>query len=175
MVTTATAPPAGATNGELIRWAFGVINTHDIDPLRGFWSDDTVERFPDQTCRGAAEIAAYFEAVFAAAPDLRMKIDTLVEQGEHVFVHWHMTGTHTGAAFQGIAATGKPIALDGMDHFVVRDGTVASNFVIFDQMQFARQVGLLPPDGSAADRATKAAFNARTRVASELRARLRRR
>jgi steroid delta-isomerase-like uncharacterized protein len=175
MATAATAPPAGATNGELVRWAFGVINTHDITPLRGFWTAETVERFPDQTCRGEDEIAAYFEALFAAAPDARLEIDTLVEQDEHVFVRWHLTGTHTGAAFQGIEATGKALAIDGMDHFVVRDGIVASNFVVFDQMQFARQIGLLPPDGSAADRATKAAFNAKTRIASKVRARLRRR
>ncbi len=58
-----------------------------------------------------------------------------------------------------------------MDHFVVRDGTVASNFVVFDQMQFARQIGMLPADGSAADRAMKAAFNAKTRLLARLRRR----
>jgi len=46
----------------------------------------------------------------------------------------------------------------------VRDGNVVSNFVVYDQMQFARQIGMLPPDRSLADRAMKAAFNARTRL-----------
>ena len=45
---------------------------------------------------------------------------------------------------------------------------------VFDQMQFARQIGLLPPDGSAADRATKAAFNAKTRLLARVRGRRRR-
>ena len=81
----------------------------------------------------------------------------------------HLTGTHAGGPFQGIEATGRAVALDGIDHFVVRDGVVVTNFVVFDQMQFARQLGLLPRDGSRADRAVKTAFNARTRLARRLR------
>jgi hypothetical protein len=50
----------------------------------------------------------------------------------------------------------------------MRDGKVVSNFVIVDQMQYARQIGLMPPDGAAADRALKAAFNARTKLAEKL-------
>jgi predicted ester cyclase len=161
---TASSPPAEATNAELIRWAFAVLNTRDVEPLRGFWTDATVERFPDATCVGADAMAAYFERVFAAVPDFHMEIVSVAEQGDDVFVHWHMTGTHTGAPFQGIAPTGRPLALDGIDHFVVRDGTVASNFVVFDQMQFARQVGLLPEDGTRADKGLKGAFNAKTRL-----------
>jgi hypothetical protein len=38
-------------------------------------------------------------------------------------------------------------------------------------MEFARQIKLLPPDGSIADRAMKAAFNAKTRVVSMTRRR----
>jgi len=86
-------------------------------------------------------------------------------------VRWHMTGTHTGEPSEGLEATARALAIDGMDHFVIRDGTIATNVVIFDQMQFARQIGLLPPDGSRADRATKAAFNAKTRLLARVRAR----
>jgi hypothetical protein len=42
---------------------------------------------------------------------------------------------------------------------------MASNFVVFDQMEVGRQLGLLPPDGSPPDRALKAAFNAKTKIA----------
>ena len=157
--TTTNTPPAGASNGELIRWAFETLNGRDVAPLRGFRNDETVERFPDATCRGADEIAAYFEGIFAAVPDFHMRVDTLVEQGDDVFVHWHLTGTHTGAPFSGIAATGRELAIDGIDHFVLREGSVVSNFVVFDQMQFARQIGLLPADGSRLDVGLKSAFN----------------
>lgn len=167
MATTAS-PPVNASNGELVRWAFEMLNHRDVTPLRPYWTDETVEHFPDRTCRGPEEIAAYFEDAFAAIPDFHMDVIALVEQGDDVFVHWHLTGTHQGELL-GIAPTGKPLAIDGMDHFVIRDGRVLSNFVVFDQMQYARQIGMMPDDGSGADRALKQAFNARTRLVRRFR------
>jgi predicted ester cyclase len=163
------APPANASNGELIRWAFAQLNNRDVTPLRRFWTDETVQRFPDKTCRGADEIAAYFEVAFAALPDWDMQVVDLVEEGEHVFVQWHLSGTHSGGPFQGIEATGRRIELDGMDHFVMRDGKSVSNFIVFDQLQFARAIGFLPEDGTAGDRAAKAAFNGKNRLLSRFR------
>ncbi len=166
---TAPAPPESATNAELIRWAFSVLNTHDVGPLRPMWTSTTVERFPTETCVGTDPIAAYFEAAFAALPDFHIEIQAIAESGEDVMVRWHLTGTHSGAPWQGIAPTGRRVALDGIDHFVLRNGKVVSNFVVFDQMQFARAVGLMPPDGSPAERAMKAAFAAKTRLSGRLR------
>ena len=39
-----------------------------------------------------------------------------------------------------------------------------SNTGYFDGASFARQIGMLPPDGSGADRAMKSAFNAVTKL-----------
>jgi predicted ester cyclase len=168
MTTTTDSPPASASNGDLIRWAFAQLNKRDATPLRRFWTDSTVQRFPDRTCHGADEIAAYFDEVFAALPDFHMEVVDLVEQGEHVFVQWHLTGTHTGGPIQGIDPTGRPIAVDGMDHFVMRDGKTVTNFIVFDQLQWARQVGFLPEDGTAADKVAKAAFNGKGKLMQRL-------
>lgn len=161
-------PPADASNAELAAWAFEALNRHDVSALRRFWSRDTIERFPDRTCRGAGEIVAYFEEAMAAISDFHMEVVAIAEQGEDVFVHWRLTGVHDGSLL-GIEPTHKPVAVDGIDHFVIRDGQVVSNFVVYDQMQYARQLGLMPADGSPADRALKGAFNARTRLTALLR------
>ena len=168
-MATAT-PPRSASNADVIRWSFEQLNRHDIDALRELWAADTVERFPDRTCRGTEEIAAYFEETLAAIPDFHLEIVGLVEQGDEVAVRWRLTGTHEGR-IQGIDGTGKRLELDGVDHLTLKDGRIASNFVVFDQMQWGRQIGMLPPEGSAADRAVKAALNAKTRVAKEIQAR----
>jgi steroid delta-isomerase-like uncharacterized protein len=160
-------PPTGVSNGELIRWTFEQINRHDVSALKQFWGADTVERFPDKTCRGTDEIVRYFEDTFAAVPDMRLEVISIAEQGDDVFAHWRLTGTHLGT-LHGIEPTGKPVAVDGIDHFVMRDGNLVSNFVVFDQMQYARQLGMLPPQDSRADRAMTAAFNVRTKLAKRL-------
>jgi len=158
-----------ATNTDIALAVFEGINAHDTGALRETWAPDVTERFPDTTCHGPDELAQHFEGLFASMPDLRMEVVSHVEDGETVFVRWVLTGTHTGEPFAGIERTGASIRLDGMDQFTIRDGKVAENFVVFDQMEVGRQLGLLPPDGSAADRALKAAFNAKTKIAGAIR------
>jgi predicted ester cyclase len=167
----AEAPPEGVTTTELLRWVFDRLNDHDVESLRRFWSPKTVEYFPDATCRGADEVARYFEDKFAAIEGFHLEPVAIVAQGDDALVHWRMTGRHVGPIL-GIEGTGREIALDGIDHFVLGDSTVITNTVVFDQMSFARQVGLLPADRSAPDRALKAAFNARTKVVAAARKRL---
>jgi predicted ester cyclase len=131
------------------------------------WTDQTFQRFPDRDCHGAEEIRAYFGATFAAIPDLMVEILALVEQGDDVFVRWRLSGTQQGR-LQGLEGSGRRIRLDGVDHFTLRDGKIASNFVIFDQLQWGRQIGLMPDDGSTGDRAFKGAFNARIKLARKV-------
>lgn len=156
-----------ATNGELIRWSFGRLNARDVDALRQFWTDDTVEHFPDGTVRGADAIAAWFQRSFAAFPDAHVEIVALAEQGEDVLVHWRTSSVHRGPML-GVAPTGRTVSLEGMDHFVIRDGKLVSNTVVYDQMKFARDVGMLPADGTPADRFLKGAFNLRTKLLGRL-------
>src|SRR5215210_3407503 len=110
----ASAAPTTGSNAELIRWAFDVINSHDISPLREHWTPETVERFPDRTCRGGQQIGDYFDALFAALPDVHMEIVHVAEEGDAVFVRWLLSGTHTGTAWSGIEPTGKRIELNGI-------------------------------------------------------------
>ncbi len=165
---TTVAPPTAASNAELLRWVFKKLNEHDLAPLvEHFWTDGAIERFPDQTCRGAEEIRAYFEEKYVAIPDMQMAVIAVVEQNDDVIVHWRLSGTHEGPLL-GIAATHKRLTLDGIDHFVIRDRHPVSADVVFDQMELARQMGIMPPDGSAADKAVKATFNALTKIVQRL-------
>jgi steroid delta-isomerase-like uncharacterized protein len=152
--TTSSAAVARAT--------IDALNAHDVTAMRAIWADDVTERFPEATVTGADALAAYFQGLFDAIPDVRMEIRGIAEDGEDVLLRWHLTGTHTGAAFQGVNPTGKSLAIDGMDQMTIRDGRLAANFVVFDRMQFGQQLGMLPPDGSGQEKAMKAAFNART-------------
>ncbi|WP_345419595.1 ester cyclase [Actinomycetospora chlora] len=159
--------PANASPGALVRWTVDVINAHDAEALRQVYGPSVRARFPMRTVRGADDLVAWWGTVFAAVPDLAMTIEGMAENGGResgeVFLRWRLAGHHTGGEWEGIAPTGARVDLDGMDHFVVADGRIASNFVVFDQMQFARQVGLLPADGSRLDVGLKSAFNALAR------------
>jgi steroid delta-isomerase-like uncharacterized protein len=153
---------------EIVKAAVAALNAHDAAAITSFWAPDGEERFPDAVCHGHDEIARYFQGVFDAIPDLRVEPRAFAAEGDSVFMHSVITGTHTGGAFKGIAPTGKRVEVPAIDHFTVRDGKLVSNFVVFDQMEMGRQLGLLPPDSSLADKALKTVFNALTRVRRRL-------
>jgi steroid delta-isomerase-like uncharacterized protein len=163
--TTETRSPV-----ELAREVFeGVLNRRDADALVPYWAEDIVEVFPTGTLRGREQVRAYFAETFAAIPDFHIEAERIAGDDETVFVKWRLTGTFSGGPWSGIEPTGSRVDLHGMDCFTIRDGLVAHNHVIYDGASFARQVGLLPAEGSVADRAMTAAFNARTRLRNRFR------
>ena len=93
-----------------------------------------------------------FRELFAAVPDLEMTVTRVVAGEREAAVEWRMTGNFTGGPFQGVDATGKRIELRGLDLLEVEDGEIVSNTAYYDGMAFARQIGLMPPQDSRAER-----------------------
>jgi len=56
------------------------------------------------------------------------------------------------------------VAISGCDVMEITDGVLHRNTIYYDGASFARQIGLLPPEGSAADRTMLRAFNLKTRL-----------
>ena len=106
---------------------------------------------------------------FAAGPDCRIEAKHIFGEGEQVFVQWTVTGTFTGERWMGIEPTGTAITIEGMDCFTMRDGLVAHNAVRYDPADFARQIGMLPPQDSGAESAMTAAFNGWTKLKRRVR------
>lgn len=152
-------PPADAGPGELVRWVFTVLNAHDPEALRQVLAPDTHDRLPTRTLRGADEVVGYYRDLLAALPDAVFTLVGLAERDGEVFTRWRLTGSHSGAPFEGFEPTGRRLDVDGVDHVTVADGRVTSSFVVLDQVQVARQLGLLPTAGSRPDVGLRTAFN----------------
>jgi steroid delta-isomerase-like uncharacterized protein len=152
------------TPSALVETIFERLNDRDADALLPFAAEDLVETWPIVgRLEGGTAVRDHFAAMFAAMPDFHIDVERMAAEAETVFVHWHVTGTFTGAPFLGIEATGRPIDLRGTDCFTIRDGKVAANFIAYDGMEFAVQAGLLPPHGSRMDHAMTVALNLLTR------------
>ena len=75
-----------------------------------------------------------------------------------------MEGTFDGRRSRASTPTGKHIEIRGLDLLEMEDGEIVSNTAYYDGMAFARQVGMMPPQDSGAERAMKSAFNALTKA-----------
>jgi steroid delta-isomerase-like uncharacterized protein len=152
-----------ASPSTLVRTLFERLNDHDLSGMLPFAAEDEFQNLPMVgRLEGRDAVFEHFAAVLAALPDIHFDIEQVVGEGETVFVAWRLTATFSGAPFYGVAATGRPIDVRGMDKFTVREGKVASVFAAYDSMDFAIQAGLLPAIGSPAQRAMVRAINAMT-------------
>ena len=148
-----------------IRDYFEAMDRRDVDAMLEHWAEDGFEDMvPVGVIRGHDELRRTMTAQFAAMPDMRTTVTRLVA-GEHsCAVEWRIEGTFDGAPYMDLEPTGSHIELRGVDLIELEDGKITSNTAYFDSSSYARQIGLLPADGSGADRAMKTAFNAATKV-----------
>jgi steroid delta-isomerase-like uncharacterized protein len=131
------------------------------------WSDPALA----EPARGVAAVQEFMLASVRTFPDLRFaepEPPLLASDGEVISWGWTMTGTMRGAADPpGFAPTGRRMSVDGVDVWHMRGPRIARYRAFYDMSDVARQLGLAPPRGGAAERAAVAL--------QRLQARLRRR
>jgi hydroxyacylglutathione hydrolase len=144
---------------------FDALARRDVEAMAALWAPDGHEHIAGQVDTvGPNGVRAYFSELFAAFPDFALTVRTTVAQDDKVAVHWTATATMTGPLW-GLEPTGAHVEIEGIDLLHVADGAIVRNDAVPDGMTLARQVGLLPPAGSAIEHRLFTAFNARTRAA----------
>jgi hydroxyacylglutathione hydrolase len=149
---------------------FAAIDAGDLEQAVSLWAQGGREYVRGQVDVEAPEgVRAFIGELIGALPDLSMQVISTTTEGERCGVQWRLTGTFAGPGqFGGIAPTGMPIDLEGFDLLTVQGGLIQSNDAFTDSMTFAREIGLMPPQGSGAEARMAQAFNAKTRLSSRL-------
>jgi hydroxyacylglutathione hydrolase len=149
---------------------FEALTARDVDAAAACWAPDGVDNMIGQTSsEGPDGVRAFFGELFRAMPDFAFRVESVTAEDDRVAVRWTASATFSGtASFLGIAPTGQPVALTGLDLLRVRDGQIVHNDAFTDGLGLARQLGMMPAQGSRADGAVLGAFNARTRGARRL-------
>jgi hydroxyacylglutathione hydrolase len=145
---------------------FEAINAHDLDAAVALWAPGGRENVRGQVDATAPEgVRAFIGDLLGALPDLRWELLSTTTEGERCAAQWRMTGTFAGpGTFGGLTPTGHPLTLEGVDVLTVRDGLIQANDAFTDTMNVPRQIGMMPPLGSAAEQRLLGAFNLKTRV-----------
>lgn len=162
---------SGSSQAESVaRRYFEAIGARELDAAVAMWADGAREHVRGQVDVAAPDgVRAFIEDLLGALPDLTVEILSTTAADDRCALQWRFTGTFAGPkSFGGVAPNGAPVVLEGIDLLTVRDGLIQANDAFTDAMTFARQIGMLPSLGSAADERLLGAFNMKTRLTSGL-------
>ncbi|HSJ16931.1 MAG TPA: ester cyclase [Solirubrobacterales bacterium] len=156
---------------DVARGYFDAVAARDPQAIAGWYEPGSIDRLVGMAAlRAPDEVREWFAALFAAVPDFSFEVLDLVAGGDKAAVRWRSRGTFNGTGkFEGIAPTGASLDVEGFDLLTVADAKVTSNHAYINGMDMARQMGVMPPAGSLADRAMLAATNARIAAAARVR------
>lgn len=158
MATTSTAAPLEAdfvtdfTHHWMEAW-----NRHDGAGVAALCTEDV--EFTDPaigTVHGRAAVSEWVRTCERGFPDLRFEESEpalFAADRAKVIAPWRMHGTNTGPIDPpGFAPTGRPVTLEGVDHWWLRDGLVERYRADYDSNGLLRQLGLVPEPGSRGER-----------------------
>lgn len=143
----------------LMRADFAALARKDLAGMQALWHPDveahvlSLGRVLDHD--GAS---AVFAELFAALDPFGFEVVRINADGDTSIGEWRMTGTVRGA-LGGMVPTGRDIELCGVDVMEWEDGLLRRVTVYFDGATVARQLGLLPAQGSWVERGATAAIS----------------
>jgi steroid delta-isomerase-like uncharacterized protein len=134
-----------ATNRALaIRWMEEVWNDRLEATIDQLLAPDGVGHMEGIDVHGPAEFRAVRSAFLSAFPDLRIKVDATVADGDCVVVRWTVVGTHFGEGL-GFAASGMPVTFRGMSWMRFSDGKVVETWDSWNQGALMANLRPSPP------------------------------
>jgi steroid delta-isomerase-like uncharacterized protein len=83
-----------------------------------------------------------------AFTDLRLTVEDMIAEGETVVARWSCRGAHKGD-LNGIAPTGKQIAISGVSVVRFTNGKMVEGWINWDALGLMQQLGVVPELGKA--------------------------
>jgi len=149
-LTLTSAPAMGADstveqNKALVRQFYDeVFNTGNVEHLDKYIAADAIDHEvapgkPDpQPCQ--ASVKEFLSVFRKAFPDLKVKVEDIIAEGDKVVARCTMTGTHKGE-FMGMPATGKAFSIQFIDVIRLKGGKCVEHWGSSDNAGIMQQLG----------------------------------
>jgi predicted ester cyclase len=161
MEATAVHPGTGVDPAFLEDWRSRYLAAwlaHDVEGVVAMCTEDVIWNDPalPETYHGHEGVRRFITATFRCFPDLHideLEAPYLSATRPKVLAPYRLTATMRGPwEPTNIAPTGRRVSFEGIDEWEFRGERMCRYDTKYDLLAVARQMGVLPPQGSAADR-----------------------
>src|SRR5271156_4273275 len=117
---------SGSKAEAVARRYFAAIDARELEEAVAMWAAGGRENVRGQVDVLAPDgVRAFIGGLLDALPDLRIEIISSTVEDDRCALQWRFTGTFAGPGqLSGVAPTGDPITLEGIDLITVRDGLI---------------------------------------------------
>jgi steroid delta-isomerase-like uncharacterized protein len=119
------------------------VNTGDYDNFDRTLGDDYIHHNSQGTYCGRDQFKEELREFRDNFPDLEIRIESQIAEGDTVVNRVLMTGTHEGP-FAGVPASHKKVKASGLAMFRFEDGKIAEHWAEYDLVGMLGQIGAMP-------------------------------
>lgn len=130
---------------ELVHRYVEILRTGEFDRLEEILAPDVYDHVGQQS--GIQWWKDILAKVGGGFSDMRTTIEHLLVDGDHVAVHFTVTGRQTGQFLPQVGRvepSGKPFTWAQVHIFRISDGLIAEHWAVRDDIGLAKQVGAFP-------------------------------
>ena len=127
-----------------------IVNRGNLQTIDKLISPNFIFTIPThpETSYGFEGFRQIITMLHGAFPDVHLKIEHLIAEGDTVVGHWIESGTHTGSPFHtvmgDIPPTGKRFIIDGISWLRIVNGKIVEFLANEDTLGLLQQLGVLP-------------------------------
>ena len=120
-------------------------NKGNLDLAQEFFTSDFVghDPFLSEEIHGPEGFKEFVATSRASLPDLHMRIEDQIAEGDRVATRYVIFGTYEGEV-QGIRATGKRVEVSGTGIDRLSGGKIAESWEHYDALGMLQQLGVVP-------------------------------
>jgi steroid delta-isomerase-like uncharacterized protein len=103
-------------------------------------ADDLVDRapLPGHAPGGKQGARSGFDAIRGAFPNVDVTVNDVIAEGEKAVVHVTLRGTHSGAPWNGRAATNQQVEVQGVAVLRIANGKIVEHSGVIDSGRLAQ-------------------------------------
>ena len=120
-------------------------NDRNVETLGEYVSPQRLHHFGTKAeAHGLDQMRSMNRLWFAAAPDFKYHVESLIGEGDRVAALVTFTGTHTGThhvAGRTVPPSNKPLCVAEMFVFRIADGKIVESWATWDRLSLLEQLG----------------------------------
>ena len=131
------------------RWFAEVWTAAGEPTIDEFMADDSVGHMEGADVRGPAAFKAVRAQLLGAFPDLSVRVEEIIAEGDNAVIRWNVAASHEGDDL-GIPASHQRVHFRGLTWMKFRDGRIVKGWDSWNQGALIQQLSAIDATGVGA-------------------------